>query len=213
MKKPILFIFIIFLAAFKQDKSPRFVGTVVAEFLNNGRQMKLIKEFAFVDAKKKKWHVPAGHIVDGASIPKPFWSIIGGPFEGKYRRASVVHDYYCDIKIIPWGEVHRMFYEACITEGADEILAKTMYAAVYAAGPRWATSVKTIIASSGNGIGKPKTLRVETFTILDGTGNSEVAERTVEWINSNNPTLNEIEKKLAPQLKYTITSKREIIKK
>jgi Protein of unknown function (DUF1353) len=42
--------------------------------------------------------VPAGAIVGGASIPQVFWSIIGGPFEDKYREASVIHDYYCEQK-------------------------------------------------------------------------------------------------------------------
>ena len=36
--------------------------------------------------------VPKGFIFDGASIPRFFWRVIGGPF-GPYVDAAVVHDY------------------------------------------------------------------------------------------------------------------------
>jgi hypothetical protein len=44
------------------------------------------------------WTVQPHKEVDGASIPQAFWSIIGGPFEGFYIKASVVHDHYCEVK-------------------------------------------------------------------------------------------------------------------
>jgi hypothetical protein len=34
---------------------------------------------------------PKGFITDGASIPRFFWRVIGGPF-GRYRTAAVPHD-------------------------------------------------------------------------------------------------------------------------
>lgn len=34
-----------------------------------------------------------------------FWSFIGGPFEGKYRNASVVHDFLCKVQKRPWRSV------------------------------------------------------------------------------------------------------------
>ena len=49
--------------------------------------------------KKKTWTAPKGAKVDGASIPQLFWTPIGGPFEGKYRYASVIHDTECDATI------------------------------------------------------------------------------------------------------------------
>ncbi len=33
-----------------------------------------------------------GFNFDGASIPKPFWSIIGSPYTGKYQVAALIHD-------------------------------------------------------------------------------------------------------------------------
>jgi Protein of unknown function (DUF1353) len=103
----------------------------------NGRLVRLTEDYAFVDAKGKKWDAPKGSTVDGASIPRVFWTLIGGPLEGKYRNASVVHDVACDRKTSKWRDVHRMFYDAMRCSGVDEAKAKTMYWAVYQCGPRW----------------------------------------------------------------------------
>jgi hypothetical protein len=69
------------------------------------------------------------------------WSLIGGPFEGKYRNGSVVHDYYCDVRSANWRSVHKMFYRAMLVSGVSVRRAKVMYAAVYFAGPRWNDTV------------------------------------------------------------------------
>ena len=84
---------------------------------------------------------PAGSVVDGASIPQVFWSLVGGPFEGEYRNASVVHDVACDRKSEPWEAVHLMFYNACRCGGVGEKKAKLLYWAVYLGGPRWVRKV------------------------------------------------------------------------
>lgn len=117
--------------------SDRFEGRVVAEWLENGREMKLLEDFAYHDTAGVVWKATRGSIVNGASIPRPLWSIIGGPFEGRYRNASVVHDVACGLKAQPWQAAHRMFFHASRKGGAGEIRAKIMYAAVYHFGPRW----------------------------------------------------------------------------
>jgi hypothetical protein len=101
--------------------------------------MTLLDDFGYVDAGNFAWKAPKEHSIDGASIPRVFWTFIGGPFEGKYRNASVVHDYECDVKQRPWRTVHRMFYNASRCGGVEETKAKVMYAAVYHYGPRWGT--------------------------------------------------------------------------
>lgn len=99
--------------------------------------MTLLNRFAFVDDAQRVWHVPAMARVDGASIPQFAWSILGSPFVGRYRKASVVHDWYCDIRSREWKATHRMFYEAMRTSKVSGAKARIMYAAVYYAGPRW----------------------------------------------------------------------------
>jgi hypothetical protein len=99
--------------------------------------MKLTEPFAFVDARGKYWSVPSGVVVDGASIPQFFWSLIGGPFEGPYRQASVIHDRFCDTRTRSYPDVHNMFYEAMLVDGVGPKKAWMMYQAVVKFGPTW----------------------------------------------------------------------------
>ncbi len=78
-----------------------FVGSVSAKWLDDGRRMELIEPFSYLAPNNVTWNAPKGSIVDGASIPQIAWSVIGGPFEGKYRPASVIHDVACDQKSRP----------------------------------------------------------------------------------------------------------------
>lgn len=105
--------------------------------LDDGRRATLIDPISYHDPAGSAWPVPAGSQLDGASIPRPFWSIIGGPFEGKYRNASIVHDRYCDTRERPWQGTHRMFYPAMRCSGVSAITARIMFYAVYRFGPRW----------------------------------------------------------------------------
>ena len=74
--------------------TPGYEGVVLTEWLRDGRTMKLLEDFAYVDAAGKRWLAKKGLSVDGASIPRALWWS-GGPYEGTYREASVVHDVYC----------------------------------------------------------------------------------------------------------------------
>jgi len=114
-----------------------FSGLPEAEWIGDGRNMRLLQDFVYTDASGKQWSAPKGSVVDGASIPKVLWSFVGGPFEGIYRDASVVHDVACDKQTAPWGDVHVMFYWACRCGGVDELLAKILFSAVWHFGPRW----------------------------------------------------------------------------
>jgi len=116
----------------------QFDNTVKAEWLpDDPRQMRLLETINFVDSAGKIWTAPGDSIVDGASIPRFFWRVIGSPFVGLYRRASVIHDVYCVERSEPHETVHRMFYDAMIADGVDEKKAMTMYQAVAMFGPRW----------------------------------------------------------------------------
>jgi len=114
-----------------------FEGKVQAEWLPDGRSMRLLAPFAYTDPAGVIWEAHAGAVVDGASIPRVAWSGIGGPFTGKYRNASVVHDVACDAKKAQWEEVHEAFYWAMRASGVKDWRAKVMYGAVYHFGPRW----------------------------------------------------------------------------
>lgn len=117
----------------------RFQGKIITEWLEEGghRLMKVYQSFTYVDSNGRRWTVPDGVKVDGASIPPALWSIIGSPFEGEYRDASVVHDYFCDKRSRKWQDVHNMFYDAMITRGVRKSKAWIMHKAVMEFGPRW----------------------------------------------------------------------------
>lgn len=115
-----------------------FDGLVEAKWLPDGRRMVLINQFTFREAGGTVWTAPQGALIDGASIPSVFWGpAIGGPFEGKFRDASVSHDYECCVKQRPWRDVHRMFYRAARARGEEAWRAKLMYFAIYVFGPKW----------------------------------------------------------------------------
>ena len=86
------------------------------------RHMKLLQPFSFTDSSGKTWPAPAGSTVDGASIPRPLWTIVGSPYTGDYRRASIVHDVACvgagnDAK--KRRAADRMFFRACRAGGCS----------------------------------------------------------------------------------------------
>ena len=89
------------MVAFSDASRAQFKGEVVAKWLDDGRQMELMESFGFTDPSGQNWEVPKGAIVDGASIPKILWSIVGSPYTGQYRKASVIHDYYCNVMARP----------------------------------------------------------------------------------------------------------------
>ena len=107
------------------------------EFDDEGRIVTLLENFVYVDPVEERWTAPKGAKADGASIPRPLWPLIGGPFEGKYRNASIIHDFYCSKRHKPWQKVHRMFYDAMITSGVGNAKAMIMYGGVYKFGPKW----------------------------------------------------------------------------
>jgi hypothetical protein len=122
----------------------KFKGRVITEWLkdtNDDRLMRLEEDFTYLDDKGWRWIAKKGNIVDGASIPRAFWSIMGGPLAGKYRRASVLHDVYCKTQDVPYQAVHKMFYEAMLDDEVGKIKAKTMYWAIKLFGPRWSSIV------------------------------------------------------------------------
>jgi len=113
--------------------------------------MKVLREFFFSDPSSKKWSAPAGSVVDGASIPRALWTIIGSPYTGDYRRASVVHDVACleagnDKK--KRRAADRMFFHACRAGGCSIWQSMILYlgvriGAAAANVPSWHAAIAT----------------------------------------------------------------------
>jgi hypothetical protein len=95
------------------------------------RDMKLLSDVSFTDDAGKTWRVPAGAVIDGASIPPSLWSFAGSPFTGNYRRVSVIHDYYCDNGGATTDAIDEMFLEGMLADGVSTAEAYSKYGAVY----------------------------------------------------------------------------------
>jgi len=113
------------------------------------RKMILEEAFKYTDPKGGVWDVPAGYLVDGASIPKALWSLIGSPYTGDYRRASIVHDKACnDAKNDTDARraADRMFFHACRAGGCSTDESTTLYLGVRLGSleekaPAWSDSI------------------------------------------------------------------------
>jgi Protein of unknown function (DUF1353) len=125
----------------------KFSGEPDTEWLDDGRNMRLLQELSYLDPAGKKWVALKGFVTDGASIPKPLWSFIGGPFEGEYRNAAIVHDSACALRLETWQHSHLMFFNACRCGGVGELEAKVLFAGVWEFGPRW--TIDQRMASEG----------------------------------------------------------------
>src|SRR5262245_40378140 len=121
----------------------KFQGEVIAKWSRDppleARIMFLMADFSYSEPTRPPtvWPAAKGRCVDGASIPEFLWSLIGSPFTGNYRRASVVHDIACQDKPLTSDRAHYMFYRAMRCDGTTDRLAKIMYLAVRTFGPQW----------------------------------------------------------------------------
>ena len=84
--------------------------------------------------------IPKRYMFDGASIPRPFWRVVGSPW-GPYRDAAAVHDYLYSDGHLEYPEVTRKqadqyFHQIMIQVGISKVLAAIMYRAVRVGGWR-----------------------------------------------------------------------------
>ena len=115
-----------------------FTGKFCFEWMDDGRNMKLLNDLTYNSIKfNKSILIPKGEVTDGASIPKCLWSAEGGPFSGSYRKAAVIHDYLCRTQILTWKQTHKIFFEAMLKTDVSYWDAIKKYRAVYRFGPRW----------------------------------------------------------------------------
>lgn len=73
---------------------------------------KTLAELVYITEKGVIHTVPIGFETDGASIPKIFWSWIGSPFTGLYRRAALIHDFLYATQTTKRLYADRVFLEA-----------------------------------------------------------------------------------------------------
>jgi hypothetical protein len=178
----------------KEMNYGRFEGSTKAEWVRGDadeRRMKLLEDVTYIDPKGKKWVAPKGYETDGASIPRVFWTFVGGPFEGAYREAAVIHDWYCDSKSEPWRDVHRIFYYAARAAGVPEATSKTLYMAVRVGGPKWGDNSSKCYSCHAKAYGY-STDKHGTLTNTPALTEKDAA-RIIDWVGEKNPSLEEME--------------------
>jgi len=72
---------------------------------------------------------PEGFITDGASIPRIFWGVFGGPFCPKNLEASVQHDFLIYIGV-DGSQRDLQFYSTLVDNNTDKWKARLMYIGV-----------------------------------------------------------------------------------
>src|SRR5207248_10043860 len=183
-KKPVWIRF----AQKQPNKWGHYSGYVEARWENDGRSMTLLSELRYTDPQGVVWIAPSGSQVDGASIPRALWSFMGGPFDGKYRNASVLHDVAYDQKTQPWKQCDRMFYEAMRCSGVGATEAKTMYYALYRHGRHWKHPRFLPGAAIAEDEVVPRAIAVDE---------QEDIAATRDWIENAKPSLAQIEARAA----------------
>ena len=157
----------------------------------DGRTMTLLSELRYTDPQGIVWTAPAGSVVDGASIPRSLWSIMGGPFEGKYRNASVLHDVAYGQHNRPWQDCDRMFYNAMRCSGVSAVEAKTMFYALYRFGHHWKFPIKRAKPVKFEGT---MVARGEKIPRAIPVNENELGDAR-EWIRRAEPSLEQIEQR------------------
>jgi hypothetical protein len=168
-----------------------YTGDPVTRWNPDGLTMTLLTELRYTDPHGIAWVAPAGSTVNGASIPRSLWSLMGGPFEGKYRDASVMHDVAYEQHKRPWQDCDRMFYNAMRCSGVSAVEAKTMFYALYRFGHHWkfpikrAKPVKFEGAMVARGVEIPRAIPV----------NENDVNEARDWIRRAQPSLQQIEQR------------------
>jgi len=168
-----------------------YTGNPVTRWNPDGLTMTLLSELRYTDPHGIVWVAPAGSTVNGASIPRSLWSLMGGPFEGKYRDASVLHDVSYEQHKRPWQDCDRMFYNAMRCSGVSAVEAKTMFYALYRFGHHWKFPIK-----------RAKPVKFEGAMVARGEEipraipvNENDVNEARDWIRRAQPSLEQIEQR------------------
>src|SRR5947199_3864163 len=166
-----------------------YSGEPVTRWNPDGRTMTLLSELRYADPQGVVWIAPSGSQVDGASIPRYLWSIRGGPFEGKYRNASVLHDVAYEQRNRPWEVCDRMFYNAMRCSGVSAVEAGTMYYALRKFGHHWKAPKAEPVKVGDEMVARAEEVR-PAIPVNRGDINA-----TRDWIRNSDPSLQQIERR------------------
>ena len=82
----------------------------------------------------RKVTIPRGFEFDGASIPPLLWPVIGSPFDPRFVRAALIHDWLYSSHLIDRKTADKAFKAVLLEDGVSDWRASAMYSAVRAGG-------------------------------------------------------------------------------
>ena len=172
-----------------------FQGRVIVEWLDDPfvPTMRLVEPFSFRQPDGKVWVVPGGHIVKGTGFPPLFRDHFGQPFNGGFRKSSIVYDYVTQKMTEPWDDAQNMFLDASVAEGTAQAGAKSMYMLLRAQGSRWEIPDSKCY---GHCHRKGKPLRWRPLV------DEAIVGELVGWVRRNNPSLTEIVQQVETAILY-----------
>lgn len=97
-------------------------------------------DYSFKVGDLEIW-IPAGFSWNGASIPPPLWSVMGGRYEPETAQASLDHDWLYLFHGVSRAQADQHFLSRCLEMGEPQFKAKAMYYALRMfGGTHWPTS-------------------------------------------------------------------------
>ena len=164
-----------------------FEGRVVVEWLDDAfvPSMRTVEDFGFRQAKGKLWTVARGQVFDGKGLPPLLSDLAGPPYEGRFRKSSMVYESATQTRTEKWDEAQRMFFEAAVAEGVTPRDAKVMYLLLALQGSRWEVVGSSRCFGSCHGVSGP----LEWRPVIDEARTGEL----VNWVRAADPKLEEID--------------------
>ena len=74
-----------------------FRGYLDTRYLRHIKKRSLLKPFTYITWDEETIIVPKDFLTDGASIPKLFRPLFGGPWSDENFEPSVIHDWLCEL--------------------------------------------------------------------------------------------------------------------
>jgi len=163
-----------------------FEGRVVVEWLDDAfvPSVRTLEDYGFRQAKGKFWQVARGQVFDGRGMPPLFYDLVGQPYGGNFRKASIVYESATQRMTEKWDEAQRMFFEAAVAEGVAVPEAKVMYLLLALQGSRWEVPGSRCFGSC-HGLSRP----LEWRPVIDEAKTGEL----VNWVRAADPKLDEID--------------------
>jgi hypothetical protein len=111
-------------------------------YAKNASYLELGDDWYFKVNGNKVW-LPRGYWYNGASIPRPFWSIIGSPFDPDYWAGALAHDWRYLTHTCTRPEADETLFQLLRQAGVGLGRARVIWGAVRSCGyPAWTNNKK-----------------------------------------------------------------------